>query len=118
MLDVTFERHANGVGPVRTDSFHARALPHLNHRPLPFCMYRLPPSFGLRLAERRPVMLVGGRRRSLVPLASRHLHVLERTPRRAERALLRLGRRPGGGRVRKPVHPLSRETTGTPLTVL
>ena len=72
----------------------SRAHRYVNRKPLQFSMYRQSASFALRLAERRPVLLFRGRRKSVVILASRHLQVLEQTPKRAKRALLRVSRRP------------------------
>ncbi len=99
--------------PSRYPLFLSRARRYMNRKPLQFCMYRLPASFALHLAERRPVLLLRGRRRSLVLLDARHLQVLEHTPRRPKRPLLSIGRRPGRRRVRTPAAPPSRNASST-----
>jgi hypothetical protein len=88
--------------PSQYPLFLSRARRYVNRKPPQFCMYRLPASFALHLAERRPVLLHRGRRKSVVLLASRHLRVWEQTPRRAKRALLRVSRRPRLQRISKP----------------
>jgi hypothetical protein len=90
------------TAPSRHPVLLSRAHRYMNRKPLQFSMYRLPASFALRLAERRPVLLLRGRRKSVVLLASRHLHALEQTPKRARRALLRASRRPRPRRIPKP----------------
>jgi hypothetical protein len=99
--------------PSRYPLFLSRASRYMNRKPLRFCMYRLPPSFALRLTERRPVLLLRGRRRPVVLLASRHLHVLEQTPRRPKRALLRVSQRPSPRRIRRPYTPLLQRSPGS-----
>jgi hypothetical protein len=90
----------------RCPLFLSRALRYMKRKPLRFCMYRLPASFALHLAERRPVLLLRGRRKSVVLLASRHLQALEQTPIRARRALLRESLRRCPRRVHKPISPV------------
>lgn len=102
LLDVTLDQPGRADGLARTASLVARARRYVNRKPLQFCMFRLPPSLVLRLAERRPVLLLRGRRKSVVVLASRHLHALEQTPKRARRALLRASRRLRPWRIHKP----------------
>lgn len=88
--------------------FLAHALRYLTRKPLRCCMYRLPGSFSLRLSEQRPVLLLRGQRSSVVLLAYRHLRVLEQTPMRASRALLRVNRQPSVRRIGKPFELLQR----------
>jgi hypothetical protein len=109
--DVTLERQRGADCPVRTALFHARARRYVNLKPLQFCMSRLPASFALRLAERRPVLLLRGRRKSVVFLASRHLQALEQTPRRAKRALLRASPLPCLRRIHKPFGSVQSRTS-------
>jgi hypothetical protein len=90
----------------RCSLFLSRALRYMKRKPLQFCMHRLPASFALHLAERRPVLLLRGRRKSVVLLAARHLQALEQTPIRARRALLRKSRRRCPRRVHKPISPV------------
>ena len=99
--------------PSRYPLFLPRARRYMNSKPLQFRMYRLPATFALRLAERRPVLLLRGRRKSVVLLASRHLRVWEQTPRRAKRALLRASQRPTPRRIRRPYTPLLQRSPGS-----
>lgn len=94
----------HATGPSRYPLFSSRARRYMTRKPLQFCMYRLPASFALHLAERRPVLLLRGRRKSVVLLASRHLQVLEQTPRHPKRPLLRVSCRP----IKRQAHPPTR----------